>query len=178
MVEETLSPREWTSVLELAAMWGMDRLRGIAMEKMRGLTVFEPEEWMKVLDMADMQGLSDARALAIVRLSSLGITGGVAKVQLARKYGVKQWLKEGLQELVQREAFFSDEEEDLLEWKTVSKLYRVRDGYLKSRNSYRNTRSVFGDLEPDSEWRDSYPNPRSIEMEFEAELREITPGWV
>jgi hypothetical protein len=140
---------------------------------------FEKNEWTKVLELSNTHELSEARALAIARLSSLGITGGVAKVQLARKYGVKQWLKEGLQELVQREAFFSDEEEDLLEWKTVSKLYRVRDGYLKSRYSYRiqnpTSRSVFGSLEP--ERRDSYPNPRPIEMEFEAELREITPGW-
>jgi hypothetical protein len=63
-------------------MWGMDRLRGIAMEKMRGLIVYEPEEWMKVLDMADMQGLSDARALAIERLSRLSRTDSVAKIQL------------------------------------------------------------------------------------------------
>jgi hypothetical protein len=166
MVEEILSPTEWTSVLKLAAMWRMDRLRGIAVERMKVLTVNDPGEWMEVLDWSDMHQFSDCRELAIERLSrpqALSNIKGVARVQLARKYRVERWLKEGLQDLAQRGDFFSDEEEELLGWKTVIKLYRVRIGHLKSRLSGTQVHSVRKSVRI------------SIEAEFEAELKETRP---
>jgi hypothetical protein len=173
MVEETLSLAEWTSVLKLAAMWRMDRLSNIVVGRMEALDVdhVDRDQWMKLLDLSDIHELSDARALAIERLSSLRFASSAAKVQLARKYGVEHWLREGLQELVQQTAIFSDEDEELLGWKTVIKLYRVRDGYL---------RSQYG-RDPYGYYRHcdiANTNTTTIEAEFEAELERMKPEWV
>jgi hypothetical protein len=70
---------------------------------------------------------------------------------------------EGLQNLKERQEVFADEEE-LLGSKTVSKLYRVRDGYLRSQiRSFTHGYSV---------------KATTIEVEFEAELKEMAPKGV
>jgi hypothetical protein len=163
MTEEILSLAEWTSVLKLAAMWQMERLQKIVIERMRLLTVDEPDGWTRLLDLSVQHLLSAARALAIERLSQFYSIKEVAKVQLARKYHVVKWLKEGYEELVRREAFFSNEEEELLGSKTIIKLCRVRDGYLKSRHN-----SIVYHPGP----------PTMIEAEFETELEEMRLGWI
>jgi hypothetical protein len=152
--EAALSLAEWTSVLKLSAMWQMDRLRKIVVEKMSKLTVtVTAEEWVAVLDMSVLHQLSDARALAIERLSRPGNIAGVDKILLARKHKIESWLWDGYQEVVIRDQCFSDEEEDRLGWKTVSKLYRVRDRYFRYSEDIR----------------------AHIGKAFEAELREM--GW-
>jgi len=159
LAEETLSLAEWTSVLKLSAMWQMDRLRQIVVDRMSALGA-TAEEWTAVLDMSVRQQLLDARTLAIQQLSYYSNIAGVDKILLARKYKVEQWFREGCQELVNRRECFSDEDEDRLGWKTVIKLYRVRDArYSRSHYGY-----------PES---GSYEDP--IGEEFEAELKDI--GW-
>jgi len=160
--EEALSLAEWTSVLKLSAMWQMDRLRKIVMEKMSKLRVIvTAEQWIAVLDMSVLLQLSEARTLAIERLSSYSNTVGVDKILLARRYKVEKWFREGCRELVTRDKCFSDEEEDRLGWKTVSKLYRARDQYLKSR-IYRSYEYAYT-RDPEAD----------IDKEFEAELRKM-----
>ena len=160
--EEALSLAEWTSVLKLSAMWQMDTLRKIVMEKMSKLRAnVTVEEWIAVLDMSVLLQLSDVRAMAIERLSSYGNTIGVDKILMARRYKMEKWFKEGCRELVTRDKCFSDEEEDRLGWKTVSKLYRARDQYLKSR-IYRSYEYAYT-RDPEAD----------IDKEFEAELRKM-----
>ena len=90
--EEALSLAEWTSVLKLSAMWQMDRLRKIVMEKMSKLRAnVTVEEWIAVLDMSVLLQLSDVRAMAIERLSSYGNTIGVDKILMARRYKMEKW---------------------------------------------------------------------------------------
>jgi hypothetical protein len=69
------------------------------------------QEWINLLNVSDM--LLDVCTLAIERSQEFSDIRGVRKVLLARKYHVEQWLREGFQELVQREEVFSDEEEEL-----------------------------------------------------------------
>jgi len=156
LAKETLSLTEWTSVLELSAMWQMDRLRQIAVNRMSKLGA-TAGEWTAVLDMPVRQQLLDARTLAIQQLSYYSNIAGVDKILLARKYKVEQWFREGCQELVQRRECFSDEDKERLGWKTVIKLYRVRDVMYHG-------------------YSGSYTDPAAgIGEEFEAELKDM--GW-
>jgi hypothetical protein len=176
MVDETLSVTEWTSVLKLAAMWQMERLLDASVERMRALEVHEQEleEWMKVLDLSATLELSAARALAIERLSSSREIEGVEMVLLARKYHVEEWLREGYEGLIHRDAFLSDEEGEILGCKTVTKLCRLRDGYSKSRiQHYANYRKglsygVTSGVRVDA---------AKIEGEFALEFQEIRSRW-
>ena len=131
LVEETLTLGQWTSVLKLVTMWQMDRLHGIAIRKIKEIEA-EKAEWLDVLDVSALHGLSDVQQLAIQRLSSNSTFKEVEKILIARKYKVASWLEEGYQELVERVECFSDEEDSNLGFKTVSKLYRLRDRCLRS----------------------------------------------
>jgi hypothetical protein len=157
LVEDTLSLTEWTSVLKLSAIWQMDRVREIAVERMTRITA-GLTEWMAVLDLSIAHQLLEVRELAMRRLSTCAETG-VSRILLARKYQVDAWMREGCQQLVERRECFSDEEEEELGWKTVSKLYRIRD--KRFTDSQHRTYNLGGQ---------SHLVKANIEQEFEAEL--------
>jgi len=159
LAQETLSFKEWISVLKLATMWQMDRLHQIAFQKITGV-VATKAAWIDVLDVSVLHGLSDVQQLAIQRLSSDSTFREMEKVLLARKYKVESWLKGGCRELVTRKQYFSDEEDVLLGLKTVSKLYRLREEYREYKHSRR--------------YLDSMDDP--IEREFGVELMEMKPS--
>jgi hypothetical protein len=83
------------------------------------------DDWVAILDLCDHHHIPKARFMAIEHISV--DINGVEKVLMGRKYRVKSWLQDGLYDLVQRDASFSDPEADLLGFKTTSKLYRIRD---------------------------------------------------
>ena len=138
LVAEILSVRQWTSVLKLAAFWQMDDLAGIIIEKL-SQSNSNREDWMALLDMSIQHDISESRALAIQKLWALIADGeGTELVLLARRYHVPGWLECGLQALVQREEFFSDEDERQLGWRTIFRLCRLREKWQdRRRRGYR-----------------------------------------
>jgi len=126
LAKETLSLKEWISVLKLATMWQMDNVVKKVKQKIETIDV-KKEVWMDMLDVPDQYWLPDARALAIKQLSNDRKFRGVDKILLAKKHKIESWLRDGIRQLVYRKEHFEDEEADQLGWKTVNKLYRVRE---------------------------------------------------
>jgi len=87
------------------------------------------DDWLALLDLSFHHHLPESRALAIRNLTSMFAGMVSKKIILAQKYQVKHWLRDGLQELVQRKQPLSDDEGEVLGFKTVLKLYRARDSY-------------------------------------------------
>jgi hypothetical protein len=116
-------------------------------------------DWIVLLDLSMErvgQSFPEARArkLAINRIT---FTRDMETYQvvMGRKYRVKEWLKRGLQGLVDRDQFFSHEDEKLLGWRTLFKLCILREHRLKPR----------------------YGSKPSVDSEFADELKEID-GWL
>jgi hypothetical protein len=107
-------------------MWQMDNLTEMVTGELSELQA-RREAWMDLLELANVHQLSDAHSLAMEKITSTFNGRGIDKVVLGRQCGMKQWLEDGLRELVQREDGFTDEDDEALGWKTVSKLYRVRE---------------------------------------------------
>ena len=97
----------------------------------------EREEWVAVLNICH---LPKARSLAIKEITHF--LTGVDKILMGRKYKVKKWLVGGLCDMVTRSASFSDEEEDQLGFKTITKLYRIREKRLKEGSRYPYTKEI------------------------------------
>jgi hypothetical protein len=107
-------------------MWQMDGVADPVVQRMWDVNAWR-RDWIDLLRLSTDHQLSSARALAIQKIS---FKGSIDKVVMARKYGVQKWLEEGLQELLRRESPPTDEEDELLGWKTIAKLYRIRDRVL------------------------------------------------
>jgi hypothetical protein len=90
---------------------------------------------MALLDSPVLNQFPEIRELAIEKLSSIldQQPSGTEKVLLGRKYHVSDWLRAGLRELLKQDAPWSDEDEEILGWPTVSKLYRVREAHYKQK---------------------------------------------
>ena len=114
----------------------MDALADIAFQKMSASRA-KREEWVAVLDVCF---LPRARSLAIQRITCF--LKGVDKILMGRKYKVKTWLLGGLCDMVTRSASFSDEEEDQLGFKTITKLYRLREKRFKEELRYPYTKEI------------------------------------
>jgi hypothetical protein len=123
---------EWTAVLELSCMWEMDKIRDICVQKILEVQVL-PHEQQHLLELSTKLGIVEIRDRAIQELS--GSLRSVKRIQLGVQFKVDSWLLEGYKELVQARGGISVEEEDLLGWDTTSKLFRIRDEYLKMRAS-------------------------------------------
>jgi hypothetical protein len=134
-------------------MWEMESISAIALQKISYSSACR-DDWVDILDLCNHHHIPNARSLAIQHISV--VINGVEKVLMGRKYRVKSWLKDGLYDLVEQDASFSDEEADQLGFKTISKLYRIRELRLKHGRSY-SGRSTVSD----------------IKTEFEGELKEI-----
>ena len=73
------------------------------------------EEWISMLKLSTLWGFSALREKAIGQLSwSSSTMDPVSRVELARKYQVKEWLIVGYQDLVNRPASISMEESERL----------------------------------------------------------------
>jgi hypothetical protein len=140
----------------------MDGLRKIVLEKLSN-TDASRDDWITLLDLSMERRYPEARRLAIEKITPTFGGIGIEQVVMARKYGVKQWLRNGLRQLTERDQFLSDADEEILGWNTVFKLCRLREQRFKdviqgySNRSYRSP---------------SYgtPIPTSLEKEFGDEL--------
>jgi hypothetical protein len=107
-------------------MWQMDGLTEIVLQKLSNLNA-RRQAWIDLLDLSTIHQLHSTRALAIQKIYTTFNARGTDKVALARQYGVKQWLEEGLREMVQREEQFTDEDDEIVGCKTIVKVYRLRE---------------------------------------------------
>jgi len=107
-------------------MWQMDGLTEIVLQKLSNLAS-RRQAWIELLDLSTIHQLHSARALAIRKISRTFRGRGTDKVALGRRFGVKQWLEEGLREMVQREEPFTVEDDEMVGCKTMVKLYRLRE---------------------------------------------------
>ena len=114
------------SVLRLSAMWQMDGLTAKVIQRLSNVKG-RRQAWIGLLQLSTVHQLHDARALAIQKISTMFSGRGTDKVVMARQHGVKQWLEEGLREMVQQKDPFTDEAVEMVGWKTITKLYRLRE---------------------------------------------------
>ena len=121
-----LSVPQGILVLKLSAMWQMDNLTSSVIEEMTDLQA-RRESWIDLLELANVHQLPDARKLAVEKITKTFNGRGTDKVVLGRQCRMKKWLEEGLRELVDRKDGFTDEDDETLGWKTVSKVYRIRE---------------------------------------------------
>jgi len=135
LVEERLTVFQWASVLDLSASWCMRRVAAIALKEMSEIGTTDCRQWEAVLDVCNKHRpmLPEARIMAIRRISSTN-PFPVAGVRMGRRYKVASLFRDNLQKLVQRNSYFTDEEEDGLGFKTTSKLYRIREDYHRCRD--------------------------------------------
>lgn len=86
------------------------------------------QEWISVLKLSTMWEFTELRERAKQELSKQGMEmETVQKIECGRKYEIKEWVLEGYIALLRRSEIASDEEAERLGWKTVVKLYRLRD---------------------------------------------------
>jgi hypothetical protein len=152
MSEEPLSGAEWISVFKLTALWQMDRLREIAINRISNyrMDTISWTDWVYLLDLSTKCQLSDGRELAIQKMSYRSELLGI-KISLARQYKVRRWFQEGIRSLVDRSNYLSDEEVNQLGTMTAIKLFRIREIRYRTGNS----------------------GVKAIEDAFEAELKEM-----
>jgi hypothetical protein len=166
---EDLSITEWSSVLRLTGLWQMDGLTKTVLET---ISTLKPswENWVVLLDLSTQYHLPEVRAFAIRQLSSASAGRMLERVVWARKYRVKCWLQEGLGDLIRQREMLTDEDAEILGWKTVAKIYRARELH---RNRLANT-SYYR-----SGWDDALhqavisKTPVDIGTEFGSELNEM-----
>ena len=144
LVDEVLSVSQWASVLKLSAHWRMNRVMRIALNALSCVDRARCEEWLAVLSASDTDRdrLREARTLAIQRISAtIRSSSAVRGVRLGRRHKIKEWFRNGLEKLVQRGTYFSDEEEEELGLKTTCKLYRIREDHRRKSTNGGNKKS-------------------------------------
>jgi hypothetical protein len=72
------------------------------------------EDWLVLLDVSAQYQLPEVRTFAIQELSPMFAGRNSERISLARKYGVKRWLQEGLVVLIRRHKMVSDEDAEIL----------------------------------------------------------------
>jgi hypothetical protein len=123
-------------------MWQMNELREVAVQKILecrdtgcdGITLLRLSTELRVIRIRD----ATIQALR----SSLRPT---EQIQLGIELQVQSWLITGCTNLVRAQDSISMEDEKVLGRKTTSKLFRIRDGYLKLiwKTYHRNTAEAF-----------------------------------
>jgi len=165
----------------------MEKLSKRVLEKMSASSR-NIEDWTALLDMLSINHpLSEARTLAIQKISSIsGSLGGTQMVLLGRKYHVRNWVRDGIRQLVNRGSF-SEEDEVKLGSQTVLRLYRIReDRHREEVRQLRKTSSETPSFDRGSssgatDWGYEDPGPAKldsvvgagIEKEFGSELEAI-----
>jgi hypothetical protein len=139
-------------------MWQMDNLKKSVLEALPGLPGSR-EDWTDLLDLSLEHQLPEVRTMAIQKMTTTFPSSPNAfdsdLIGIARKYKVRSWFKTGLRGLVQRTDLLSDADAEILGWRTVLKLCRIREDDF--RRLYRNY----------------YGSGVTIENEFQAELKDM-----
>ncbi|KAK7024961.1 hypothetical protein R3P38DRAFT_2951956 [Favolaschia claudopus] len=91
------------------------------------------DEWISVLKLSTEWRFLQIRKLAIEMLTSTSQISSVQRIVLARKYEVASWLRRGYLELAQSAESISEEEGELLGWKTAFRLIQARERTLSVR---------------------------------------------
>jgi hypothetical protein len=141
------------SILKLSALWQMDGLTELVLDELSD-TSASRDDWINLLDLSIENEYPKVGELAIEKITSTfwsTFSGqSIELVALARKYGVKKWLRQGLRQLLERDQFFSDADEEVLGSKIVLKLCRLREQRLKDiirdqsdRSSSRSRSSIY-----------------------------------
>ena len=120
--------KEWTAVLELSCMWQMEKIRQISIQKILQDTI-PAHEHQHLLSVSTKLAIGEIRDRAIQVLSSNLSTA--KRIQLGIQYQVDLWLRDGYRELIMGQSSISAEVEGILGWETTSKLFRIREEYLK-----------------------------------------------
>jgi hypothetical protein len=94
-------------VLEVSASWQMTRMIEIALDEIIKLNP-SADEWKTILGVSENHKsiLQKSRALAIQQISLTISRSGMNKIRLARQYKVNEWLRLGLQDLVESHTHF------------------------------------------------------------------------
>jgi hypothetical protein len=94
-----------------------------------------------LLRLSTKLGITEIRNRATQALS--GALKPIERVQFGMECQVDAWLLEGLRQLVEAPGGISVEHEKRLEWNITSRLFRVREQYLQTRNSTSGHYSAF-----------------------------------
>ena len=115
----------------------MDEWARIILERLSAASAGR-KDWIDLLDLAVERQLPEARKLAIQKITQTfqHTREGMGQVVMARKYRVKEWLQHGLETLVQDAQFISDANADVLGFKSVLKLARLRENNIKRQSGY------------------------------------------
>ncbi|KAJ8503540.1 hypothetical protein ONZ45_g10776 [Pleurotus djamor] len=102
-------------------------------------TMPDSVDWLSVLKLANMWGFTDLRKMAISNLSkSLSRSAKCGnRIQYGRTYKVEKWVRSGYIELLERESKITEEEGEILGWRTLLTLCNLREDRLKSRSAPR-----------------------------------------
>ena len=89
-------------------------------------------EWQIILGVSEKNKLElqKARALAIEHLTPTISRSPITSIKLARRYKVKEWLRDGLRGIVESPCI-SEEEQKELGCETTCRLYRIREKYRR-----------------------------------------------
>jgi hypothetical protein len=155
-----MSWRELFLVVELSAMWQMDELRDLAIEKII-LLPMDTSEWVAALKLSTLQFVTKIRDTAIDHLTPTDCLPLMDKISLAVESRVADWLLSCLKEIVVRNETISLEEQEQLGVDMTLRLFRIRD---------RCHRNLYGASYPDADV--------ALRTEFEGELNasEYTHG--
>jgi hypothetical protein len=158
---ETLTLAEWTSVLKLSTMWQIDNLCVFAVKTMSNLSASE-EEWITLLKVSSKHPFVDVRELTIQTLTALHTMSPLKKILVAKECMVPDWFLDGVVGFLTRKQTISVEEEDQLGFKTMTKLFRLREMSAQCKSCQSKCRHVL---------RISYPE--DIRTAFQMELEEV-----
>ena len=130
--EEPMRWNDWGSALELSCMWQMTQVQETAVKKILESRVSADDQKV-LLKLSSKLGITEIRNRAIQALS--GALQPIERVKFGMECQVDSWLLEGLRQLVEAPGGISVEHEKRLEWNITSRLFRVREQYLQTRNS-------------------------------------------
>ena len=145
----------------------MEELANSVLKKLSDATASQ-HDWIALLDLTEEHHHPKARRLAIQKITPTIDGVGLQQVVMARKYRVRQWLRKGLQLLVDQDQFLSYGADNILGCKTVVKLCCLREQRLKDSIAY-----YSGICKSSGQKTSRYKNTdprRSLETEFYAEL--------
>jgi hypothetical protein len=122
--------QEWISVLELSCMWQMTKVRKRAVEEIPRLHYqVGQKDLIYLLTLSDKLGILNIRNRFIRCLSE--DLEPIELIRLGIELPVYSFLLNGYARLVVHISGISTEHEELLGMKTTSKLFRIRDEYLR-----------------------------------------------
>jgi hypothetical protein len=132
----------WASALELSCMWQMDKVRDMSVKE-----ILQLQDRLNTKDQTDLLRLSTKLGVTEIRAGSIQLLSvalqPVEQVQLGIELQVYSWLLEGCTQLVRLQGGISLEHEKALGRKTTSKLFRIRDAYLRDRRKSKSMAASF-----------------------------------